>query len=669
MRGYKVVKKLLIGLVLISIITPVYTVTDYSILKGMMLSKEEKEIASPVSGSVFLEGEGLETYNGKGPLSDLTRKCFHDLDGKLRVTVLPGNPLSSATPYYLGVLNKAIMEDKVEGFLESKIAQNWHQHHLDIKGRFKNRTKFKNSLKASVCSVLECRSEAPKVLAAAAVYLSKTGKDLNEYARGLGIDATASKKFTESELKELVDQPDQAVAHLIARNKNDISFLHIYNLNCEYNGQNVPICGETSLWTVINFILYNVEKNKLDFSCLPSSIKISPKLKTFIEKYPNPQVDEYVELTKQDWMSLVSGIPNINYLREGYELGTDAKTGLDMLNHLFDTDCLSLTQFGEKISTKERMVKMTDYGIETLDDNSKIHKVKVDINTQDNIHEIEWKFGDKHADANPIIETKKQSLSFEDIKIIKNIMENHPTVNPALLVKDELKKMLMDSVNEGKKELVSALLDLNLNVNEVDNLGNTLLDHVLFNRDSTLNHNINSEILKLLLQKNAHSNNIKKRGQDLLEEAVIFNFPDVVRLFLNYDIDPNDLLLKYTNNNDIDKLKLLLLSGANPNISMHDAIVRLPLYEDMKVLDMLLDHGANPDRGYIVIEGIEKKEPGYFKHRDKILSLLSNYYSKESWTEMKKRKDGDYRGIKQLVRDAGMVPASEVWAKIQQKSC
>jgi ankyrin repeat protein len=634
------VKKLLISLSLILSITPIHTMwsglaqrasaltriapvrslRDYALIKGLTFKKEKKEVASPVAGAVFLEGQGLKVYEGEGPLSNLARKCFHDLDGRLRITALPGNPLSSATPYYLGVLNKAIIDDDIEGFFQSETAQEWCQHHCDTKKDLKM-AKFRQPLRAAVRSVSECRDEAPKVLAAAAVCLSDTRQDLDEYTRGLGVDVIATKKFTKDELKKLTAQPDQAAAHLIKRNQNDISFLHIYNREAGYDGQQeFPICAETSLWTVINFIFYNNLTGTLDASLISEGITLHPELKAFIEKYPNPQMDGYVEKAKQEWMDFISNVPGIEYCGgKNYELETDAHTALKALKYCFGIkDDLSLTQLGEKLSTQNRHITMTD-------DGKKVQTVEIEIFGTDDNYLIKWKLNSYHADATPILEDQKQPLTDDDMDALYAMKKTDPTISFASLVPDELSQLfihaimtndkntvvrllecgaeidrgdyngysaLILSAGHGNKEIVELLLKHKAEIDRIDGYGSTALGRSLFNG--------HTEITNMLLQHGADFKKIKNfNNKTPLQQAVLHNMEEVVEFFLENGVDPNEFdtgelvpLHRAVKNENKKCFDLLLKYGADINKQDKDGNTALHLQYDYNA-DWLVENGAD----------------------------------------------------------------------------
>ena len=745
----QMVKKLLISLSLILGITPIHTMwsglaqrvgvlsriaparslRDYAWIKGLTLKEEKKESASPVAGAAFLEGPGVQIYKGVGPLSNFTKKVGHVLDDRFRLTALPGNAFSSATPYYLGVLNKAFMEDTVDEFIESETAQEWYDHHCATK-RDTKKSSWNRSIRQAVKAGAECKDEVPRVLAALAVAQSEGPEGLQDYAKGLDVDVVPQ-KFSKAELKEpnIIDIA-QVNAHFIKRSKSDVSFLSIPLQYFGYKGQrDFPVCGEDAVWTVLNFVFYNPETGEFDTDLIPQDIVLHPEFKAFLEKYPAPQNSDYVEKSKEEWMNFISDVPSLKYLGgKNYELSCDSTTGLEALKYCLGiTDVSSFSELAKKLSTPERTITISDAY-------QAAQTVKVSFEYEDETYDIDWVFQGGHADASVLTAASSKLTPF-DVGMAYVAHTQNPAVGVGGISAEDLVKEVFNAIEINSFERVQTFIKMGADLNkECDGypplpiavrsgrfeIAKLLLEHgaevdkVIAGYTSLfgavrLGH---FEIVKLLLEHGAEVDKecrdytplyvaflrgrleeaelLLQHGADvnqsaggskdtIFDEVVKAKNKKLVKIFIEHSACPNNIMNEYALNQNTEELKFLLTCGVNPNLAMEAAISgqRMVGY-NLDIIDILLDHGADPEYFLQYIDYLDKAEPEFINHgsdidkRQNIIDLLNDYSVKVPWEMIKdsyRNADGLYPGTKQLIRDAGMVPASEAWEKIQQKAC
>ncbi len=138
--------------------------------------------------------------------------------------------------------------------------------------------------------------------------------------------------------------------------------------------------------------------------------------------------------------------------------------------------------------------------------------------------------------------------------------------------------------------------------------------------------NGHKEIVSILLENGADPNIQNELGRTALQYAVRYEFIEIIQMLLDYKADPN--LKDYTpdNNENVNSpmadalthkqntkiLKMLILSGGNPNYSYWDftPLIVAASFNDVLLVKLLLEKGANPfvSKSGISVENISNNE-------------------------------------------------------------
>jgi ankyrin repeat protein len=596
------VRKLFISLFFILCATPLLGMNP-ALLKGMTFAHENKIAASPVAGATLLEsGKVIGLYKEQSPVGEFSRRIGHVLDERYRLPGLLGHSFFGASPYFLGTLNKAIIDNTLEEFYESQTLRDWHNHYCHASKKGKKFGKFKNDFKSKLKPLSnldkDMRDKATTVIAALAITRINTSHDMQEYAKGMSINSIPQ-RFEERELEVITPHVDQVVATLIKRKRNGFGFLEMHNLKCSFEGGNpIPLCVEESLWMVVNAILYNQTKNEFDFQFLPEKLPVLEGLKKFMEKHSNLKIDGYAEIAKQDWMNLVSNVPGIKYVRDNHEIDTDLLNIIKLLNYLFGTSVKSFEDFGKAISTGNRIITMTS---KVLPNNDTVDCIELDISEQNGTGcSINWSLDDDHSSARIFHKIENKTLKEEDVDMI-HVMNNYyrSTVPVAALSPDEFGQRFIQAIRDKKKETALELIALGANVYEEDNGRTALYDAV---EDNEI------EMVKFLLDNEVSPNRgvYSDESKDLtpLHCAIDGEYIDIVSLLIKagadvnkWDRDEESPLCHALKKKNKKIISLLIKAGANVKESYSGmpflcmAINR----KDIDIVALLLKAGAYTD--------------------------------------------------------------------------
>lgn len=120
-----------------------------------------------------------------------------------------------------------------------------------------------------------------------------------------------------------------------------------------YNNNNitVPNCMETVIQEFCNAILYNQQTKKFDFTKLSVNIRPSDDLINFYLRIQSDATAVTKYHVGQYWMNLVSGKPNIEYVKYRYEMRPTIANLLTTLNYLFGTTAKNFNAFCQQISS------------------------------------------------------------------------------------------------------------------------------------------------------------------------------------------------------------------------------------------------------------------------------------------------------------------------------
>jgi ankyrin repeat protein len=172
---------------------------------------------------------------------------------------------------------------------------------------------------------------------------------------------------------------------------------------------------------------------------------------------------------------------------------------------------------------------------------------------------------------------------------------------------------LRDAAYSGNIQKIKTLLEKKININSQDNTGKTALHKPFW---SGLAESIKLEIAKLLIEKGADAN-IKcyKSLQTPLHRALIQNSSEtIITLLLNAKADPNSQnimggtpLMLAVSHVQANIIPLLLTAGAQVNIVSKNNMTALLIavfeenfnQEQMQKIQLLLQAGANPNLGLL----------------------------------------------------------------------
>lgn len=154
-------------------------------------------------------------------------------------------------------------------------------------------------------------------------------------------------------------------------------------------------------------------------------------------------------------------------------------------------------------------------------------------------------------------------------------------------------------MNNQDKTIFDNIINNNINaIREYINNGFDL--NILDNNNESLLYkackNNNYDLVKLLLDNNAHTINNGKNVYDIVDNK------DIIEYLINNDINlqrfggiPSTLFIKNINNYDI--IKIILDKGYNTNLSymQYDGKTALWLTNDINIFELLLENGADPN--------------------------------------------------------------------------
>ncbi len=364
-------------------------------------------IFSPVFGAIMAEnGFLLRMYKDEAaehPLYKLTHDLFYIIPGAAAIatTTQPGNAASVLNNTLIkqlldhihsnlqctDLLPKEISESTVYGFSKEwfdayvvRIAEIRAARALDATITIISERDFKKTarrlMKDLDIALAAHGKELVRDILLAHVYLKNISPGrLQDFAR-LYNPAIPHSLFQENSSSDfiaalpnqmpfsyyetLTDRIEILIYSLIQKKYSDFNFLGMPRITITQNDDcRYPNCMEQMSQTLINFFLYNPEKGILDPSLLPRGITCKPELEAFIAHHNNPHAKNYGPDTAQEWATLVSGIPGVQYEKAPYEVLASASNMLALLNALFQTNQPSLELVSTSLRTPDHSIVMT----------------------------------------------------------------------------------------------------------------------------------------------------------------------------------------------------------------------------------------------------------------------------------------------------------------------
>jgi ankyrin repeat protein len=322
--------------------------------------------------------------------SKLAQSFFNQvLEEPVCYTVLPFKPAVSLTPKLLGELVALHTSGNLykPEFFESEMFKEWHALHNGSH----NKKDFKYQVKKQLLSLMQHESDQKKVyemLLAAVYFKADTADDLRVFLKASEVVMATSDEPSKD--KELMEQYADTFLTLTAA-KKDVSFLQAEEIR-----EMAGYCSEKALWSVLNLIFYNPEKETLDLTMVPVEVQKSclPEFATFIATYSNPKVPKFYQSAYKDFLKLVHGIKDVRYLSGEVEIPGERSETLKILNYLFGTKTTTYQELAKSIlSSEQRMITFC----EPADKDYGPMKIKVVDQKNEMTFSGTWTFGRGHV--------------------------------------------------------------------------------------------------------------------------------------------------------------------------------------------------------------------------------------------------------------------------------
>jgi|GEM_PF-3439012 len=152
---------------------------------------------------------------------------------------------------------------------------------------------------------------------------------------------------------------EDTIVYLAYSKTSNVAFLETPFGNYRSPEKSFPYCAEATVRSIMNSLLYNPVIGKLDVDMLPPTIPMNAKFQDFIEKYPDPTVENYYGNSLKEWLDLVSGLDGVVYKHEAgkdaYEISASAgpKNLIAVVNHVFGTHADSFETLGTALEVKD----------------------------------------------------------------------------------------------------------------------------------------------------------------------------------------------------------------------------------------------------------------------------------------------------------------------------
>jgi ankyrin repeat protein len=491
--------------------------------------------------------------------SKLAQSFFNQLpEEPVCYTVLPFKPAVSLTPKLLGELIALHTSGNLykPEFFESEMFKEWHALHNGSH----NKKDFKYQVKKQLLSLMQHESDQKKVyemLLAAVYFKADTADDLRVFLKASEVVMATSDEPSKD--KELMEQYADTFLTLTAA-KKDVSFLQAEEIR-----EMAGYCSEKALWSVLNLIFYNPEKETLDLTMVPVEIQKSclPQFVTFIATYSNPKVPKFYQSAYKDFLKLVHGIQEVKYLRGTVEIPGERSETLKILNYLFGTKTTTYQELAKRIlSSEQRMITFC----EPADKDYGPMKIEVDDTQNNMVFSGTWTFGRGHVGF--VFDKKTQ----DKVSLLREVETLDARVSsPGVLVRfipgwlhqlinwqsafvevvDELLKrnkvtktelnelsqglaekkctILHTAIEHGREDLAGFFLEQGSDPNIADSNGDTPLSLALQKK--------NKAMAEALVLAGAQVNAVNSDGWSYLHKAVIHNDFEMVQSLLELKVD------------------------------------------------------------------------------------------------------------------------------------
>jgi ankyrin repeat protein len=527
--------------------------------------------------------------------SKLAQSFFNQLpEEPVCYTVLPFKPAVSLTPKLLGELVALHTSGNLykPEFFESATFKEWHAVHNGSR----DKKDFKYQVKKQLLSLMQHESDQKKVyemLLAAVYFKADTADDLKVFLKASEVVMATSDETLEN--KELMEQYADTFLTLTAA-KKDVSFLQAEEIR-----EMAGYCSEKALWSVLNLIFYNPEKETLDLTMVPVEVQKSclPEFATFIATYSNPKVPKFYQSAYKDFLKLVHGIKDVRYLSGEVEIPGERSETLKILNYLFGTKTTTYQELAKSIlSSEQRMITFC----EPADKDYGPMKIEVDDTQNDMVFSGTWSFSEGHVGFVFDKEFQRDRLT-----LLKKAHQLEMVVGSdgylVRLVPGWLHQVIRwrDDSKEGITKLFQKNKVTKAELNE--------LSPGLQEKKCTLLHTAieqkRPDLVSFLLEQGVDSNKPDSNGDSPLRLAMRRSDKNVVRLLLaggasvHEKGNSGDTALMYAaTDGDKNVVELLLAAGASASVNEKDnsgntALLYAARWGTKEIVELLLAGGAS----------------------------------------------------------------------------
>lgn len=512
---------------------------------------------SPIHGVLLVHsGELHKIYKEEGPLGQIARLLFYQLDGSLVPTARPSNPFFMVPDRLIADIILALDSKEIfNAFIKNSELFKQPFEEIYVKDGAQTKKNFRTVINRffryliilQSSDDLSIRAKLRKLFLSFIYLRAKTDQDLKRFLllltppylkiqKSLDLKNVFTKQDLELFTKQigsfssLEDEIEKVIKFLVLNQKSPFEFLIPKNRHCMYNQNSVAICAEDVFQGVMNFIFYDYQKQKFTIQRVAKKLHLNKKYKEFIEYYNDPHIDNYMERTKDDWMDLLSNVPSVEYLSDDkYEIKPDKNNFLKIFSFLIGQKVNSFSELGRFLSTEERTVVFTpQVGLDSYGE------IVLDI-TDSNGFKILLNIIIEGGHAYMLLkDQEKVDIPFSFFKEIRKLTEasNLPlssliNVNE-VFVDDNENTLLIKSVIKKDLEIIYFLLKTGVDIDKKNLKGNTAFA-VACQRN-------NFEIMDLLRRHGANLDTENNEGETPFKTAMRKTNIDVIKYLIKYGV-------------------------------------------------------------------------------------------------------------------------------------
>jgi hypothetical protein len=343
---------------------------------------------SPLNGAVLIHTGALNQLYQHAQLDNSTAThqlmnlLFHE-QGQFRTIQNKSYPAYSLTPLLLADIVKHLGEGTLDqDDVRTSIAAQWKKMHCNLAGEGQSISckKINTLLDKIVASKQECLNKhypshlTETILLGFLYYKASLRQELLDFC-----SHTTKTPIQDKEIfsRESIKPIDEMIAALDLKNTAEsetllkqhygkiLLTLLLQNKGLEqvltaaygYKGHiPKPNCVEAAIHNLCNIFLFNEQIDAFDLSLLPETLNPNKKLIAFyaLQDFQTDQVNS--AKVGQTFMDLLSNHPSFLYSFFHYELSSDKRNFLPVMNYLFGSSANSLTELSQAFSNEKRTI-------------------------------------------------------------------------------------------------------------------------------------------------------------------------------------------------------------------------------------------------------------------------------------------------------------------------